>query len=146
MHDWKAVYTRPHRKGRPGALTVVERSDAQRVWGGALDWPRLLWLFLERRSDLATGSAKQARHVVPEACSAAPLSRWFGPCDVALDLRGERVGVCGNVTRLGSRDSSVEILLCDQMAERTRMGFTAASVDIFFCRGGEVSLPRFSPT
>lgn len=64
---WCPVCHHSSRKFLPFGAQVV-RPDARCPSCGALERHRLLWLYLERRTDLLDGAPRRMLHVAPEPC------------------------------------------------------------------------------
>ena len=89
---------------------VVRRENAQCPACGALERHRLLWMWLERRTDLFR-APHTLLHVAPEALLARRLAETPGLRYVSADLESPRARLRADATRLPFRDGSFDVIL-----------------------------------
>lgn len=95
----------------------VPRQDARCPHCGALERHRLVWLFLQRRTDLFGGSSKRVLHFAPERALQTPLGRVASLDYVTADLRPGMAMVVADITSLQFADESFDVVYCSHVLE-----------------------------
>ena len=95
---------------------VVRRENARCPRCGSLERHRLLWLYLEQRTQLLHGGLTLL-HVAPEALLAGKLERVPRLGYLSVDLESPLAMAHMDVTRLGLRDQSLDVILCLHVLE-----------------------------
>ena len=97
---------------------IVPRDDACCVWCGALERHRLVWLFLQRRTDFFSGTTpRKMLHVAPERCFAQRFRRVIGGGYLTADLLAEDVDVRMDICDMHLPDNSFDIIYCSHVLE-----------------------------
>jgi SAM-dependent methyltransferase len=94
----------------------VRRANALCPGCGALERHRLLWLYLERKSDVLT-AALRLLHVAPEPWLSQRLRRLPRVEHVSIDLESRQVMAVMDATRLALRDGCFDVVLCLHVLE-----------------------------
>jgi SAM-dependent methyltransferase len=88
---------------------------------GALERHRLVWLFLEKKTDLLDGalegSAKQVLHVAPEVCFEPRLRSRLGSGYLTADLADPRAMLKLDITDIPYSDGSFDVIYCSHVLE-----------------------------
>jgi SAM-dependent methyltransferase len=95
----------------------VPREDAQCVQCGALERHRLLWLFLQKRTNLFDGKPKKMLHVAPESCFESRFKEWLGGDYLTADLSSPRAMVKMDITDIQYADQSFDVIYCSHVLE-----------------------------
>ncbi|MCS7006796.1 MAG: class I SAM-dependent methyltransferase [Thermoleophilia bacterium] len=82
----------------------------------ALERHRLLWLYLEERTDFFA-AAKRVLHVAPEPCFVERFRALHGDGYVTVDLRMSRADVLADILRLPFADESFDVAICNHVLE-----------------------------
>jgi len=94
---------------------VVTRSDALCPKCLSLERHRLLWLYLQRETDLFTGRYRLL-HIAPEVCLSAPL-RQAAAEYVSADLESPLAELHFDVQQIPLPDASFDVLICNHLLE-----------------------------
>lgn len=109
------VCGRSSRRFRPFGL--ARRADAQCVHCGALERHRLLWLFLQAKTDLFDGRPKRMLHVAPEPCLQPRLAKRLGGGYLTADLFDPRAMVKMDIMEIQYPDQSFDVIYCSHVLE-----------------------------
>lgn len=83
----------------------------------ALERHRLLWLYLQRESDLFS-SKKKVLHVAPERCFMQRIGSFIGKENyITADLESPLATVKANIEELPFEDSSFDMIICNHILE-----------------------------
>lgn len=97
---------------------IVPRDDAQCVWCGALERHRLLWLYLQRKTDIfLTENGKKMLHVAPERCLEARFRQALGKGYLTADLFADGVDVKMDICEINYPDNSFDVIYCSHVLE-----------------------------
>jgi SAM-dependent methyltransferase len=95
---------------------VVRRPGAMCPACGSLERHRLLWLWLERRTDLFRVTARLL-HLAPEPLLGRRLAALPRITYVSADLQSPLARVRADATRLAFRDAAFDVILCLHVLE-----------------------------
>ena len=96
----------------------VTRSDALCIWCGALERHRLVWLFLQRKTDFLTSKqGLKMLHIAPEACFETRFRLLAGQGYLTADLFAEKVDVKMDITDIGYADETFDAIYCSHVLE-----------------------------
>jgi SAM-dependent methyltransferase len=85
---------------------------------GSMERHRLLWLYLERQTDLFARSAKNVLHVAPEKIFSRLFKRMAHLNYVSADLSPARApAIRGDITAIPGKDDSFDVILCSHVLE-----------------------------
>ena len=93
------------------------REDAQCVRCGSLERHRLLWLFVQAKTDLFDGTPKRMLHVAPEPCLESRFRSRLGDGYVTADLFDPRAMVRMDITDIPFEDESFDVIYCSHVLE-----------------------------
>ena len=96
---------------------VVPREDAQCAHCGALERHRLLWLFLQEKTDLFAGTTKKMLHVAPEPCFESILKERLGDNYLTADLFNPCALVKMDICDIQYPDQSFDVIYCSHVLE-----------------------------
>jgi SAM-dependent methyltransferase len=96
---------------------AVARKDAECVYCGALERHRLVWLFVEKKTDLFDGRPKNVLHVAPEECFEQRFKERLGIGYVTADLSNPRAMTKMDVTDIPFMDRSFDVIYCSHVLE-----------------------------
>ncbi len=96
---------------------ATRREDAECVYCGALERHRLVWLFLDKRTDLFDGSSKKVLHVAPEACLEPRLKERLGTGYLTADLHNPRAMIRMDIADIAYSDQSFDVIYCSHVLE-----------------------------
>lgn len=96
---------------------LVPREDAECARCGSLERQRLLWLFVERKTDLFDGRAKKVLHVAPEICLARPFGRRLGEHYITADLVNPRAMLQMDITNIDFPAGHFDVVYCSHVLE-----------------------------
>jgi hypothetical protein len=96
---------------------AVPREDAQCVHCDALERHRLLWLYLNKRTDLFNGKPKKVLHVAPELCFEPRFRQRLGDSYITADLFNPRAMVSMDITDIQYPDESFDVIYCSHVLE-----------------------------
>lgn len=99
------------------AFGVVPREDAQCAHCGALERHRLVWLFLQKNTDLFDGKPKSMLHVAPEPCIESILKKQLGNNYLTADLFNPRVMLRMDICDIQYPDKSFDVIYCSHVLE-----------------------------
>ena len=96
---------------------AVPREDAQCVHCDALERHRLLWLYLNKHTDLFDGKPKKVLHVAPELCFESRFRQRLGDSYITADLFNPRAMVSMDITDIQYPDESFDVIYCSHVLE-----------------------------
>ncbi|MEH8021201.1 class I SAM-dependent methyltransferase [Rheinheimera metallidurans] len=96
---------------------AVPRQDAQCVHCDALERHRLLWLYLNKHTDLFDGKPKKVLHVAPELCFEPRFKQRLGDSYITADLFNPRAMVSMDITDIQYPDESFDVIYCSHVLE-----------------------------
>jgi len=100
-----------------GSFGLVPRPNAQCPSCGALERHRLVWLFIQRHTDLLTGGRNKMLHFAPEPLFSSRLSR-LGDLDyTTADLYNSAAMVKADITALQFSDETFDVIYCSHVLE-----------------------------
>ncbi len=95
----------------------LPREEARCPQCGALERHRLLWLFLQKKTDLFDGRAKKMLHVAPETCFEPEFRSLLKEGYLTADLYDPRAMVKMDITDIHYPDGSFDIIFCNHVLE-----------------------------
>ena len=96
---------------------IVPRKDALCIHCKALERHRLVWLFLQRKTDFFDGKPKQMLHVAPERCFESRFKEQIGAGYLTADLHRRSAMVEMDITDIQYPDQSFDIVFCSHVLE-----------------------------
>ena len=96
---------------------VLARPNAECPWCGSLERHRLLWMFLQHRTDLFDGRTRSMLHVAPEAVLEAHFRERIGEGYLTADLFDPRAMVRMDITDIERPDDSFDVIYCSHVLE-----------------------------
>lgn len=96
---------------------AISRKDALCMRCNSLERHRLLWLYINRKTDLFDGKPKKMLHVAPEACLEAKFRQRLGTGYVTADLFNPRAMVKMDIMDIGFPDESFDVIYCSHVLE-----------------------------
>ena len=99
---------------------LVPREEAQCIHCGALERHRLLWLFVQTRTNLFDGAPKKMLHVAPEPCLEPRFRERLGGSYLTADLLNPRAMVRMDVTGIPYADQSFDVIYCSHVLEHVQ--------------------------
>jgi SAM-dependent methyltransferase len=93
------------------------RPDAMCPVCGSLERHRLVWLFLQRRSDLLDGRPRRMLHVAPERCLESRFRKIPGLDYVSADLDDPAALIRLDITDIPYPDNYFDIIHCSHVLE-----------------------------
>ena len=106
-----------HRSGGFLPFGVLARPNAECPWCGSLERHRLLWMFLQHRTDLFDGRTRSMLHVAPEAVLEAHFRERIGEGYLTADLFDPRAMVRMDITDIERPDDSFDVIYCSHVLE-----------------------------
>lgn len=95
----------------------VQREDAACVHCRALERHRLVWLFLEKETDLFNGKPKKMLHVAPEQCLESRLKNRLKDNYLTADLMNPHAMVKMDICDIQFPDQSFDVIYCSHVLE-----------------------------
>ena len=96
---------------------IVPREDAECAHCGALERHRLIWLFLQKNTDLFDGKQKKMLHVAPELCFESIFRKRLGGNYLTADLFNPRAMVKMDICDIQYPDCSFDVIYCSHVLE-----------------------------
>lgn len=96
---------------------IVPRDDAQCAFCGAVERHRLLWLFLQKRTDLFDGRPKRMLHIAPERCFEAKFKDLLHDGYLSADLSSPRAMKKLDITDIPYPDETFDVIYCSHVLE-----------------------------
>jgi len=112
------VCGRSSRRFKPSPID--RREDAQCVYCGALERHRLVWLFIQKKTNLFDGKPKTMLHVAPESCFEPRFRKHLGDNYLTADLFNRRAMVRMDVADIQYADQSFDIIACSHVLEHVQ--------------------------
>jgi SAM-dependent methyltransferase len=105
------------RSSRFARYGAIPRKDALCVRCNSLERHRLLWLYLNQKTDLFDGRPKTTLHVAPEPCLEAKFRERLGAGYVTADLFNPRAMVKMDIMDIRFPDESFDVIYCSHVLE-----------------------------
>jgi hypothetical protein len=96
---------------------LVPREDARCVHCGALERHRLLWLYLQRKTDLFKPPKRKTLHVAPEPCLETHFRERLGDAYVTADLQDPHAMMRMDITNIHLPDAAFDVIYCSHVLE-----------------------------
>jgi hypothetical protein len=96
---------------------LISRDNAKCPVCMSLERHRLIWLFLQRKTDLCTASNKKMLHIAPERMLENKFSKIKNLNYLTADLYNPRVMVKMDITNIELPDNSFDIIYCSHVFE-----------------------------
>lgn len=96
---------------------AIPRNDALCMRCNSLERHRLLWLYLNRKTDLFDGKPKQVLHVAPEPCLEGKFRQRLGAGYTTADLFNPRAMVRMDIMDIRFPDASFDVIYCSHVLE-----------------------------
>jgi SAM-dependent methyltransferase len=96
---------------------LIPRQDAQCPHCGSLERHRLLWLFLQQRTNLLKNQSLKMLHLAPELCLELVLRNKLGNNYLTADLFHRRASVKMDITDIQYPDHSFDVIYCSHVLE-----------------------------
>jgi len=96
---------------------IVPRKDARCIHCGALERHRLLWLFLQKKTDLFDGKPKKMLHVAPEPCFESMFKERLDGDYLTADLFNPKAMVKMDITDIQYAGQSFDVIYCSHVLE-----------------------------
>lgn len=93
------------------------RPDAQCPRCGALERHRLLWHFINSKTELRDNSQKRMLHIAAEPCIEKQLRCYLGDNYITADLNNARAMVRMDITNINYPDEYFDIVFCNHVLE-----------------------------
>lgn len=93
------------------------RKDSKCPFCQSLERHRLLWLYLQRETDLQEAPPNKALHVAPEAFFEKKMRPLIGKGYLSADLFGENVDVKMDICDIRYEDKHFDFILCSHVLE-----------------------------
>jgi hypothetical protein len=96
---------------------VFRREDARCFFCSSLERHRLVWLYLNRSTDLFDGKPKTVLHFAPEACFEQKLRRFFKKNYVTCDLYESNVDKNWDIMDIDCPDGVFDVIYCSHVLQ-----------------------------
>ncbi|WP_026043759.1 class I SAM-dependent methyltransferase [Treponema primitia] len=98
---------------------VIPRKDAQCIFCGSRERHRLLWLFLQRKTNLFTSECKNKKmlHIAPEKYFKNKFRLLLGENYITADLYKSSAMVKMDITNIEYPEKSFDIIVCNHVLE-----------------------------
>lgn len=96
---------------------IVPRKDALCVRCGGLERHRLLWLYVQKKTDLFDGEKKKVLHVAPEPCLESRFRQRLGADYITADLLNPRAMLKMDITDIKFPAESFDVVYCSHVLE-----------------------------
>jgi len=93
------------------------RTNAQCPHCRSLERHRLLWLYLEKRTNFFDNKPKKMLHVAPERCLENRFRRYLGDNYITADLQSPRAMVKMDITDIQYKNETFDIIYCSHVLE-----------------------------
>ena len=93
----------------------VPREEAECPHCGALERHRLLWLYLQKNTDLLDGRTKKMLHIAPERCLESRLRKCVGDGYLTADIVKVRAMVEMDITNIQYADRTFDAIYCSHV-------------------------------
>ena len=94
-----------------------KRKDVICAHCGAFGRHRLLWLFLQKKTNFFDGKPKKMLHVAPEYCFESRFKELLGGDYLTADLFSPRAMVKMDITDIQYADNSFDVIYCSHVLE-----------------------------
>lgn len=102
---------------RFASFGAVPRKEALCVHCGALERHRLLWLFIQEKTNLFDGAPKTMLHIAPEVSLMARFRERLGASYLTGDISAGRAMVKMDITDIQYPDESFDVIYCSHVLE-----------------------------
>ncbi|WP_336986292.1 class I SAM-dependent methyltransferase [Altererythrobacter aquiaggeris] len=96
---------------------IPPRREVQCPHCGSLERHRLLWLFLEQRTDIFTRCGGNMLHIAPEQCLREHFTNQFDGNYITADFMAPDVDVKMDIQNIDFPDESFDIIYCSHVLE-----------------------------
>ena len=96
---------------------IVPREDAQCTYCGALERHRLVWVYLEKMTDIFNGYAKKVLHVAPEPSFERLLKKRLKGGYITADLNDPNAMIKMDITNIPYPDDTFDVVYCSHVLE-----------------------------
>lgn len=96
--------------------SALRQPNSRCVWCGSLVRHRLMWLFVQRKTDLFDGRPKRLLHFAPEQAFIKPLKHAIGDGYITADLYEEAM-VRVDITDIQFPGNSFDVIFCSHVLE-----------------------------
>jgi SAM-dependent methyltransferase len=96
---------------------IVPREDAKCRWCGARERHRLVWLYLNRMTDLFGGYHKDMLHIAPERMFENLLKHYLGSGYITADLHKSSAMVRMDIADIDDADKTFDVIYCSHVLE-----------------------------
>ena len=93
------------------------RKDARCPHCNALERHRLLWLYLQKKTDLFRKKSLKVLHIAPASCFETKLKEHLGDNYLTADLNNPNVMVKMDITDIKYSDKTFDVILCSHVLE-----------------------------
>jgi SAM-dependent methyltransferase len=95
----------------------TSRKDARCPNCKALERHRLLWLYLQKETDLFSNKSLKVLHIAPEPCFESKLKERLGDNYLTADLNDPNVMVKMDITDIQYPENTFDVILCNHVLE-----------------------------
>lgn len=95
----------------------IRRDDAMCPHCNSLERHRLVWLFMNNKTNLFDGQAKKVLHLAPEPCLEPKFRQALGSSYLTADLLSPRVMIKMDITDIQYPDNTFDVIYCSHVLE-----------------------------